>query len=226
MALRCPPPGPAQLMDLPHQRIRGQTLWRVFQRRRGQPWFFASADPDEPLASGRFDLFAPLGSCYFATSKTAAVLEALQDYGEGLLPNGALRQRAAARVRAPPSAPAAVRLTAAVTRGVGVTAALWAGEDRACTQAWAENLHRAGWRGTYQGVAHDPVGRLRAVTLFDQAGAHLPYDDDAWSWLLEPLDDDHVHAELARYGITVTRDDPELAFVPLFETELLEEGNA
>jgi hypothetical protein len=221
MPLRCPPPGPSLLARLPRVRLAGRTLWRVFARHRHQPWFFASV-PADPRAGGRFDLPVPDGACYLTTSKTAAVLEALQDFGEGLLPGTALRRRAAARVTAPQTAPAAAQLTAAAGRGVGVTAALWAGEDRVCTQAWAASLHRAGWRAAYAGVAHDPAGRLRAVTLFDTAGAHPPYDDPAWRYRVEPLDGPDVRAALARYGITVTRSDPELSFVDLDATSRLE----
>lgn len=222
MPLRCPPPGPAALGGLPRLRLGRRTVWRVFQRRRGHPWFFAAVPPGDPGAGGRFDLLAPDGACYLATSKTAAVLEALQGYGEGLLPDNALRRRAAARIDAPVTAPPAVRLTAAAARGAGVTAALWAGEDRGCTQAWAANLHRAGWRAAHHGIAHDPAGRLRAVTLFDRAGAHLPYDDEAWQHDVEPLDVPDVRAALRRHGITVTRSDPELPFVALDDAGLPE----
>lgn len=220
MPLRCPPPGPSRLAGLPRQRVVGSTLWRVFQRRRRHPWYFASA-PDDPRMGGRFDLPAPDGACYLATSMVAAVLEAFQDFGEGLLPDTALRGRAAARVSAPPTAPAAARLTAPAARGVGATAALWAGGDRDCTQAWAASLHRAGWRAAYAGIAHDPAGRLRAVTLFDRAGDHLPYDDDAWRTEIEPLDTPEVREAAGRYGITVTRGDPEFPFVALDDSGLL-----
>lgn len=223
MPLRCPPPGPAHLVDLPARRLAGRTLWRVFQRHRGQPWYFASVRPHAPSTSGRFDLPAPPSACHLATTKTAAVLEALQDYGSGLLPDSALRRRAAARTDAPSTAPRAAHLTAAATRGVGVTAALWAGADRVCTQAWTYQLHRAGWLATYHGISHDPAGRLRAVTLFDGTGAHVPYDDPAWDGEHERLDDAGVRAGLARYGITVTRSDPELPLVDLDDTGLLED---
>ncbi len=223
MPLRCPPPGPAALGGLPRLRLGGRTLWRIYHRRHTQPWFFGSTVPDDAQSSGRFDLPAPFGTCYLATSKIAAVLEALQDFGAGLLPDTALRRRVAARVEGPKTAPAAVRLTAAVAHGVGVTAALWAGEDRTCTQAWAVNLHRAGWRAAYHGVSHDPGGRLRAVTLFDCAGAHRPYDDASWQWDLESLEEPEITAALARYGIRVTRSDPELPFVALADSRLTDD---
>lgn len=85
----------------------------------------------------------------------------------------------------------------------------------------AATLHRAGWRAAYHGIAHDPAGRLRAVTLFDRAGAHAPYDDDTWRHDVEPLDGPDVRAVLRRYGITVTRGDPELPFIPLDDAGLL-----
>lgn len=57
----------------------------MFQRRFGQPWWFASVDPDDGAACGRFDLPSPDGACYLATSKAAAVLEAFSEFSRGLL---------------------------------------------------------------------------------------------------------------------------------------------
>jgi hypothetical protein len=193
------------------------SLWRAFQRRFTQPWWFASVDPADPHGCGRFDLPAPYGACYLGTSKAAAVLEAFADFSHGLLPAEALRRRAAAELTGPDSAPSAAQLTAAKALGLGVTAALWAGPDRPCTQAWADGLHRAGWRAAYHGIQHDPAGRLRAVTLFDRAGTHPPFDDaDGWAHTTAGLHDDpDVAATLARFGLEVTRDDVELEFAAL-----------
>lgn len=203
------------LSGLPRVRLAGGTLWRVFQRHRDNPWFFAAVDELRPHLSGRFALPAPYGACSLATSKTAAILEAFQEYSDGVIPLSALRRRMVARISAPASAPAAVQLTAARARGVGVTAALWAGGDRVCTQQWALTLHRAGWRALYGGVAQDPAGRLRAVTLFDRSGQHVPYDDEAWQAAVEPADTPDVRAALGGYGIRVTRSDPDLPFIEL-----------
>lgn len=120
---------------------------------------------------------------------------------------------------APTSAPSAAQLTAAKARWAGVTAALWAGQDRTCTQAWAAQLHRAGWRATYHGIQHDPAERLRAVTLLDRSGAHPPFDDaDGWAHAQADLHHDTgVLATLSRYGLKVVRDDVEFEFAPLEE---------
>lgn len=98
-------------------------------------------------------------------------------------------------------------------------------EDRSCTQAWGDTLYRAGWRAAYHGIAHDPAGRLRAVTLFDQAGAHPPYDDPDWAVEIEKLDTPEIRSALARFGIEVTRSDPELPLVALEDSGLLEGGD-
>lgn len=112
-------------------------------------------------------------------------------------------------------------LTSKRARGVGVTAALWAGSIRALTQRWAIAFRRAGWRALYHGIQHDPTGRLRAVTLFDTAGAHPPYGDD-WRRTTHDLhDDDELIDTLARYGIRVTRSDPNLPLVSLDDSGLI-----
>lgn len=218
------PPPPAALSRLPERRIAGQVLHRVFRRRDRQPWWFSSVGPKEnPDDCGRFDLPPPDGACYLGTSKTAAALEAFQDFGEGLLPDAELRARARAEVEAPRDVPAAAGLTSEKARGAGVTAALWSGSTRSRTQAWTVALRRAGWRALYHGIQHDPSGRLRAVTLLDTAGAHPPYDDPAgWAPSTHGLhDDEDLLRRLARFGIHVTRSDPQLPVTPLDDTGLV-----
>lgn len=214
MPLGEPPPA-AQLTRLPARRLAGMVLSRVYRRGRGSPWWFASVPrrAGQPGGGGRFDLPDPDGTCYLGTSIAAAVVEAFQEFGEGLLPDTELRRRLRAEVRAPVSAPVAAWLSAARARGLGVTAALWAGGPRALTQRWAVVLRRAGWRALLAGVQHDPSGRLRGVALFDAVGEHAPYDDHAsWSWTAHDLHGDPaVTRALAQFGITVTRPDPQLA---------------
>lgn len=204
------------LAGLPSRRVAGVRLHRIFQRRRGSPWWFSSAG-DDAVGGNRFDLAAPGGSCYLGTSAASALLEAFQGFGQGLLPDLELRWRRRAEVVAPPSAPRAAQLTAAAARGRGVTAALWSGGTRALTQQWATSLYRAGWRAVYHGIQHDPTASLRAITLFDKAGEHAPFDDPAWDHLAtsDLHDDPQVAATLSRYGIRVIRSDVQLPVVAL-----------
>ncbi len=136
------PPPPAALARLAGQRLVGRALHRVFLAERASPWWFASVG-DGPGTSGRFDLPAPDGTCYLATTPIGAVLEAFGDFGQGVLPVAELRARRRVVVVAPPDAPRAAGLTSARARGLGVTQALWAGAARELTQRWARALHRA-----------------------------------------------------------------------------------
>ncbi len=218
------PPPVASLGALPTRGLAATVLHRVFLTRRESPWWFsgvpAGADPD---GFGRFDLPHPEGACYLATTPVAAVLETFQHLVGGLLPDDELRRRSHLTVTAPPGSPRAANLTAARARAAGVTYELFSSGDRALSQRWAVRLRRAGFRALVQGVRHDPTGRLRAVTLFDTAGDHPPYDDaEGWVGERTPLHHDAaLRSALSRYGIRVTRSDPQLPVVPLEDSGLL-----
>lgn len=218
------PPTPAELSRLPRIPLRGRVLHRVFRASRSSPWWFSSRSPQPHPAdgSGRFDLPPPLGACYLSRTPVGAVLEAFQHLGPALLPDVELYQRRRAEVTAPERAPDAADVASPRARGLGVTAALWAGGDRARTQQWALAILRAGWRAIHHGIQHDPEGRLRAVTLFDGAGEHAPFgDSDGWRATIHTLHDDvALRAALARYGITVMPTDVQLGVVPLDELGL------
>lgn len=202
------------LATVPRFRLTGLVLHRIYRADRSTAWWFASA-PADVAEGGRFDLAQPRGTCYFGTSAAAALLEALQDFGAGLLPESELRARRRAEVVVPDGGPDAAHLTSRLARGRGVTQALWADDDRARTQRWATALDRAGWRALRCGVQHDPSGRLRVVALFDEAGAHRPYEDPGWTFSEHALaGDPSVPSALAAYGITVTAD-PQLPVVSL-----------
>jgi hypothetical protein len=170
-----------------------------------------------PAEGGRFDLPAPDGTCYFGTTAAAATLEGLQDLlGTGLLHRSVLERLSLAEVTAPAAAPVAAKLTTARATALGVTAALWAGTDRALTQRWATALHRV-WDALYAGIQHDPTGRARAVAIFDAAGEHPPAGRSRWRWTTSPAAEDaRVAATLARHGLVVTGDG-DLPVVPYKE---------
>ena len=222
MPLADPPPPPRDLARLPRRDLGARTLHRVFSARRDSPWWFAClSEGDDPDRHGRFDLPAPAGACSLARTPVGAVLEALQGF-DGALPDVELRARRRAEVVVPDGAFAAADLTDRRARGLGVTAGLWAGGPRRLTQAWAAALHRTGWRAVHHGIGHDPAGRQRAVTLFDDAGEHPPYDDaDGWRTRVHRLHDDAPLREaLKTFGIDVLRSDPQLPVVPLDDTGL------
>lgn len=209
MALREPPRAAGSLAAIPAESIRGRLLHRVWRLRaadrtlRPDPWWFASA-PRDPANGGRFDLPAPMGTCHTATRPVGAVLEAMQMHLTNL-PRAELALRRRAEILAPDDAPRAAKLTAQTVVGAhGITAALWAGSDRALDQRWAAALRRDGWWAVYGGIAHDPSGRLRGVALFDHSGAHPPTMGGPWTYRTTTLDDDQqLLASLARYGVTV-----------------------
>jgi hypothetical protein len=214
------PPPVEVARALPARRLAGTILHRVFRRDRPDPWWFATV-PERPEHGGRFDLPAPFGACYWATSPVAAALEALADMPLGVVPDAELRARSRA-VTTGPAGVRAVQLTAARAHAAGVAAALWAGDDRLLTQAWAARLHQARWEAAYHGTQHDPTGRLRAVTLFDLAGDHPPSDGRDWAVERYPLHDDvELRDGLARYGLHVTRSDVDLRVVGLDDSGLL-----
>ena len=122
-------------------------------------------------------------------------LEAFQDFGRGVLPESELRARRLALVAVPGGSPDAADLVAPKARGAGVTAALWAGQDRALTQSWADALRRAGWQALWYGLQHDPSGQLRGVALFDLEGEHAPYGDETWKHTILRLDHKRMTAE-------------------------------
>lgn len=171
--------------------------------KRASPWWFASLT-EQPTLSGRFDLAAPMGTCYLATRPEAAVLEALQMHLTNL-PASELRVRRIAHIHSPDDAPRAAMLTAeSVVGGFGITPAIWAGNDRCLTQRWATAIRRDGWWAVYAGIAHDPRGQLRAIALFDHAGEHPPTPGKTWHWRGRRLDDDRTLKQgLARYGIQI-----------------------
>ncbi len=209
MPLNHPPRAAGSLAGLPKQVLARRTLYRVWRHAladgglREEPWWFASAELAQ-AEGGRFDLPAPMGTCYFGTRPEAAVLEALQMRLVNL-PREELVIRRMALVKPPDNAPDAAMLTARRVAGqFGITAELWAGGNRRLSRAWAHAIRRDGWWAIYAGVSHDPSGRLRAVALFDHQGSHPPSHGGAWRWEGKAMDTDHeLLSALARYGVSV-----------------------
>lgn len=219
MALAPPPKSVGSLNNLEPHVLAGQTLHRIWRHElpdgstRESPWYFDSSGV-EPQAAGRYSLQPPLGTCYLATSRAGAILEALQVHLQNL-PVDELRTRRHATLNAPARAPLAADIAHPSCAGVGITAALWAGNDRELTQAWAAALRRDGWWAIHGGIQHDPSGRLCGVALFDQQGTHAPTHEGDWNYVTATLHENGVlHDELNYYGVHV-REPGELPYVEL-----------
>ena len=199
-----PPEAPASLSNLLSIPMGSTTLYRVWraegQTQRDAPWWFSSVLGE---AGGRFDLVEPLGTMYTATSRVAALLEALQSTLLSL-PFEELQVRRLAIIAVPSAVPPAADLCDGTVAGVGITAAIWAGPNRSLTQSWAAAIRRDGWWSLHAGIQHDPSGQLRAVAVFGSAGSAAPSLGGEWEYLSETIHDDlGVLDELAEFGVHV-----------------------
>jgi hypothetical protein len=190
MPLEPPPDDPRALAAFPARVVAagpgGQPLYRMFRHRDPttgavrSPFFFTSA------GGGRYDLPAPSGTCYLATTPLGAWLETFRNVGTVALEDVQSRRLLATR---PPRPIRAANLLAAAARRFGLTAEIHTTADYGLTRRWAERLHAARFRALWGQVRHDPTLRHRSLTLFDQAGAHTPF---GWRWVqqVDRIDED------------------------------------
>lgn len=139
-------------------------MYRAVRRGQG-PWWFSSD------GSGRFDLEAPEGTCYLATSAVAALLEVLGPELAAARAVGAdlLAEREVRELRLPRR----VRLADTTSRravAFGVTAELTTIVPYDLPRAWARALAALGFDGMRSSVRHDPESRPEGVALFGPAG--------------------------------------------------------
>ncbi|MEO7060434.1 MAG: RES family NAD+ phosphorylase [Lapillicoccus sp.] len=140
-----------------------ETLHRAHHRDRG-PWWFSST-------GGRFDLAAPLGTCYLADSPLAA-----------------LRERLGVVLGAAPTVPGSMLEDAVVSRlhlrrdhrladvqdsgasGYGVTRELETMVPYAVPQVWARAFHDAGFEGVRYGPRFS-TGSASSTAVFGAVGS-------------------------------------------------------
>lgn len=77
------PPRPGDVTRVPSTGRR-RPLWRACARHHPRPWWFSTRTDN--LAAGRFDLESPRGTCYWALSPAAAIIEATSDPDQAVLP--------------------------------------------------------------------------------------------------------------------------------------------
>lgn len=179
---------PADLSTFPTTRLPvGSTAWRIFLAHdpaSGQPrspWFFSSG-------GGRFDLPAPMGSCYLSDRAQGAWLEVFR--GTGLVDRTDVDRRRLVRATRTEPPSEAADLRSARARRYGVTADLVAGDRYDLPQRWAAALHTAGHRALVATARHDPTHRSRTVVLFGGAGPRQRVN--GWRTTIGSLGDDHA----------------------------------
>jgi len=177
-ALQAPDETAHDFTRFPRKTLRAGTHWyRQHQDRRTSPdrgiWYFAS-HPDGVESDGRFDLAAPNGTCYLATSEVGAVNELIgPDHTErGWVDADLLDGRALSKVALPADVKAA-DTTAERASAFRLTNELPATERYDITQAWAQVLHDAGFAGVYAVLRFTP-GTTRGLALFGDAGPPTP----------------------------------------------------
>ena len=117
----------------------------------------------------RFDLMAPLGTCYAAEDPLGAFVETFRDFGAVSERDVATRKVATLRVGRP------LRLadcTTARARGYGLTAEIHSAPEYDRTRQWAAAFAAAGFEGIRYFARYDPSASLRSLGLFGKAGAH------------------------------------------------------
>jgi len=167
-----PPDMSVDYRAFPARRLRSGSRWHRQHRRTDGAWWFGSS------GQGRFDLPEPHGTCYLASSPTAAVRERI---GPDLLSHGwvpasvltgrvvsALHLRKATRAADLDNGEAAPYL---VTRELPVMT------PYDVPQAWARVLHRDGFHAVVAGLRFS-TGDSTGLALFGDAGVRdWPADD-------------------------------------------------
>lgn len=142
----------------------------------------------------RFDLSAPLGTCYLAERAIGSFLEVFR--AGATVPEEEVLARAHARLRVPDQ----VRLadtTATQARRYGITLELGASPDYQLTHSWARRLRQEGFDGIFYRLRHDPAARLNGVALFGSAG------EATWPFESGPIGKTIVDRARDAYGIEV-----------------------
>ena len=178
-----PPEDPAELARFPQRAVDG-TWFRAHVDRGGRDhgcWWFASVDPADRDACGRFDLPAPDGTCYLASTEEAAARERVGTQ----LRSTSGRESVLAAVLATPQGPVTVSETEVpsvraanlpvkpaqrwVNRSLSVGTGIYA-----VTQAWAAAFRAAGFGGIVLEPRFAGGSRVRSLAVFGRAGRPRP----------------------------------------------------
>ena len=117
-----------------------------------------------------------------------------------MVPRSLVDQHALATLQVP----SPLRVADATDRRIlgrwGLSAELWAGDDYAGSQRWAERLHQAGFAGIWYSARHDVHGDFHSLAVFGKPGyqpdALLRYSDG-------PIPQRLLDEAAVRFGIEV-----------------------
>lgn len=167
-SLKPPPEDPVALRPFPSRGLDlDAVLFRVVRQGKG-PWWFGNS------MAGRFDLPAPLGTCYLAGDPLAALLEVLGgDLGRWIVSREFLRERRLRELPIPREVSIA-DLTAREAAGFGITAEIGSLVPYTLPQAWAAKLREARFGGLVYWLRHDP-SRAEGWAFFGPQGERKGY---------------------------------------------------
>ena len=207
-------PAAPPLRRFPARSIRpGAVAHRIYRAygpdgTRRTPWFFSSSTA---ATSGRFDLPAPSGTCYFTDQQYGACPDAFR--GAAVVCRADVERRrlaSATRVGEP------LRLgdlTAAAAARFGISLDLSAGHDYRPSQGWARQLARAGFAGVIGWIRHDSTATARNLALFGAAGPRRSVR--GWRTHTQSLTDvAALRADLARFHVRVLDEPYDVTVTP------------
>ena len=208
---------PASSVDvarLPRHALRtGTVAYRIYRRLDGRrvrsPWYFSCAGSS---SSGRFDLPAPRGTCYFASTAVGAWLEVFG--GADVVAASDVRRRSLATAERTGAPLTLADLASRRSAVAGVTLDLTATDDYAAPQAVALAASDRGRHGIRALLRRDPSGSSHGLALFGTGGA--PSRQFGWRVSKTPLwRDATVLREVAALGVRVLDIPHDLPITPV-----------
>ncbi len=166
------PPDDADLRAFPRRTLPAGDVWWRQHRESVGPWWFSSD------GSGRFDLEPPNGTCYLASSASAAIRERVGPdmVARGAIPASLLTGRVVSRLRLPKRVRAA-NLDAAGAAKLGVSRELAVMVPYSIPRAWAAALAATRFDGVVANLRFSP-GRSVGLALFGKAGERAAWPND------------------------------------------------
>ncbi|MFP3396220.1 RES family NAD+ phosphorylase [Brevibacterium sp. H602] len=164
VAQRQPDPD-RDLSTFPSRPVDAGTRWRRGHWQKYEPWYFASD------GKGRFNLAAPFGTCYLASSDDVAAREAIgPDIARsGVVASTFLEGRVVSSLTLAESIQAA-HVSSDEAFPFGVTSELCSMAKFQVPRQWAHSLHEFGFEGIWYHPRFSPGADARAIAVFGPAG--------------------------------------------------------